>query len=298
MQQPNLTGHLQKIQAAITGPGKWVLGLIILLMPVNWGIEARKWQLSLRSLHAITYRQAFRAILSGVSFSLNTPNRIGEYGGRILFLPEGKRARAVSLTIAASFSQLLITLTMGAAGLFVISERLLAEGSNSNLRVWITVFRSVVIFFACTGFLIYFRMSWLLKGIGLVPGMKKLLPYISVLEDMDFKVLLRVLVLSGVRFLVFLIQYNLMLQLMDVQTGWWTGLWTVSVLFLLLATLPTVALLELGLRWEYSVMLFSPYSSNTVGILASATGIWLINLVLPAIIGSLFILGVRIFREP
>jgi hypothetical protein len=141
-------------------------------------------------------------------------------------------------------------------------------------------------------------MSWLLKGISMVPGMKKLLPYISVLEDMDFKVLLRVLILSGLRFLVFLIQYNLMLQLMDVQTGWWMGLWSVSVLFLLLATLPTVALLELGLRWEYSVMLFSPYSSNTIGILASATGIWLINLVLPAIIGSLFILGIRIFREP
>jgi hypothetical protein len=57
-------------------------------------------------------------------------------------------------------------------------------------------------------------------------------------------------------------------------------------------------MLELGLRWEYSIVLFGLYSTNTLGIYASATGIWLVNLVLPALAGSLFILGVRIFRDP
>jgi hypothetical protein len=34
-----------------------------------------------------------------------------------------------------------------------------------------------------------------------------------------------------------------------------------------------------------------------VGIYAVATGIWLINLVLPAIIGTLFMLSVKVFKE-
>jgi hypothetical protein len=45
-------------------------------------------------------------------------------------------------------------------------------------------------------------------------------------------------------------------------------------------------------------MLFGLYSANTVGIYAAATGIWLVNLVLPALAGSLFILGVRVLRDP
>jgi hypothetical protein len=156
----------------------------------------------------------------------------------------------------------------------------------------------VVLVVACVGMLVYFRMSWLVRGIELVPGVRRFVRYIAVLEDMDVTILLRVLLLSTLRFLVFVIQYNLMLRVMQVDMGWWEGFWAVCVLFLLLATLPTVALLELGLRWEYSIMLFGLYSANTVGIYAAATGIWLVNLVLPALAGSLFILGIRVFRDP
>jgi hypothetical protein len=97
--------------------------------------------------------------------------------------------------------------------------------------------------------------------------------------------------------MVFVIQYNLLLQAMQVEVTWWQGFWAVSVLFLLLAIWPTISIIELGLRWEYSLLLFKLFSRNTVGIYATATGIWLINLALPALIGSLFILGIKIFKE-
>ena len=297
-QQPDLAAHLRRIREALTGSSLPLLLAVLALMPLNWGLEARKWQVLLRKLERMRYSQAFKAILSGVAFSLNTPNRIGEYGGRVLFIPEGKRGQAVSLTIAGSFSQLLVTLFMGSAGLFFMTDRLLSAADGENLRIWINVFRMVVLAVACTGLLIYFRMSWIVRGIEMIPGVRKFVRYIAVLEDMDVTILLRVMLLSTLRFLVFVIQYNLMLRVMQVDMGWWEGFWAVCVLFLLLATLPTVALLELGLRWEYSIMLFGLYSANTVGIYAAATGIWLVNLVLPALAGSLFILGIRVFRDP
>jgi hypothetical protein len=89
----------------------------------------------------------------------------------------------------------------------------------------------------------------------------------------------------------------LLLQVLHVGVDVWVGFWLVSVLFLCLAIWPTIAILELGLRWEYSLFLFSLYSSNTVGIYAVATAIWLINLVVPAMAGSLFLLGLRIFKK-
>ena len=69
------------------------------------------------------------------------------------------------------------------------------------------------------------------------------------------------------------------------------------VLFLVLAIVPTVALAELGFRGKVSIQLFGLLSANTIGILATAAGIWIINLVIPAIAGSLLILGIRLFRN-
>jgi len=38
-------------------------------------------------------------------------------------------------------------------------------------------------------------------------------------------------------------------------------------------------------------------STNHIGIIAAAAGIWIINLIIPAIAGSILILGVRLFQN-
>ena len=69
-------------------------------MPVNWGLEARKWQLALRPVGGIAYRNAFKAVFTGAAVASFTPNRMGEYLGRILYIREGHRTQAIALTIA------------------------------------------------------------------------------------------------------------------------------------------------------------------------------------------------------
>jgi hypothetical protein len=68
-------------------------------------------------------------------------------------------------------------------------------------------------------------------------------------------------------------------------------------MFLALAIIPTIALAELGVRGKLSIFLFGMFSTNTLGIVLTASTIWLINLVVPALAGSLFILGIKIFRN-
>jgi hypothetical protein len=296
-QQPDLEQHLIYIKEAAYGSAAWKFWTVILLMFVNWGIEARKWQVLLYPLERIGLGRAFKAILAGVAFALNTPNRIGEYGGRVLFIPDGKRIRAVSLTIAGSFSQLIITLVIGIGGLFVLTDKFASNQDIASISIWLKFLKVILIVVTTICILIFFRISWIIRGVEKLPGVSKFVQHISVLEGLSVTILLRVLSLSFMRFLVFIIQYNLLLQVMHVNMGWWEGFWTVSVLFLWLAIWPTIALLELGLRWEYSLVLFGMYSQNIVGIYAAATCIWLINLVLPAMGGSLFMLGLRIFKE-
>jgi hypothetical protein len=38
------------------------------------------------------------------------------------------------------------------------------------------------------------------------------------------------------------------------------------------------------------------FSSNALGIIAATAGIWIINLLLPAVAGAVFLLGLRLFR--
>lgn len=295
--QPDLQTNLKLIRDAATGEASWKFWTVILLMVINWGIEARKWQVLLLPLERLSLARSFKAILSGVAFALNTPNRIGEYAGRVLYVSEGKRIRAVSLTIAGSFSQLIITLIFGVLGIWMLRDLFLASEYISPFYIWLKFLEGILIVITLICILVYFRISWIIKGVERLPGLGPIVRHIAVLEDLSVSILLRVLGLSAGRFFIFIIQYNLLLQVMHVDAGWWQGFWLVSVLFLWLAIWPTIALLELGLRWEYSILLFSMVSSNTVGIYAVATGIWIINLVIPALAGSLFMLGIRIFKE-
>jgi uncharacterized membrane protein YbhN (UPF0104 family) len=112
--QPDLDVRWQQIKAGWHGAEFW---LVVALMLVNWGIEARKWQVLVQHVQHFSFFKSFKSVLSGCSITMLTPNRIGEYGGRILYVEEGNRIKAISLTIVGSMSQLLVTMIMGCAGL-------------------------------------------------------------------------------------------------------------------------------------------------------------------------------------
>src|SRR5690349_19743709 len=116
MTQPHLETTWQNIKTALVGR-RWMLFSVFALMLVNWGVEARKWQVLLRPLERMSWLRAYKAIFAGLAFAVNTPNRVGEYGGRIIYVSESKRLKAISLTVVGSMSQLLITILVGCGGM-------------------------------------------------------------------------------------------------------------------------------------------------------------------------------------
>ena len=70
-----------------------------------------------------------------------------------------------------------------------------------------------------------------------------------------------------------------------------------SVVFLAMAVIPSIALVEVWLRGEISIQLMGLFSANLLGIGFTSVTVWFINLILPAIIGSLLLLNLRIFRK-
>jgi hypothetical protein len=121
--------------------------------------------------------------------------------------------------------------------------------------------------------------------------------FISQLDHFRVHELLAILLLSFIRFCIFTAQYLLLFSLFDVQIPLETTCFAVSVYFLILAIIPTAGIAELGVRGKVGISLFSLFSTNGIGILAAMGSIWLINIIFPAILGSLLMLNVKLFGK-
>ncbi len=297
--QPDLEQSLGLLKQSISPQNKWYIISLFILMLLNWGIEARKWQILVSSVQKVSLFTAAKAVLSGLSLSLFIPNGIGEYFGRIIYMNEGNRLRSIALTIAGSMSQLIVTLIAGLCGLLYLKNNVWAgAGQLQGLSVfWVNSIISMIFMGCLLLVLIYFRLSWLTALVEKIPFVYKYRYLIQNLEAFHWKELTRILSLSVSRFVVFTVQYLILLHIFNVQVSPVNAASTTSVLFLVLAVLPTIPVADLGIRGEAGIQLFGLLSSNTLGIIATSAGIWLVNIIIPAMAGSLFILSIKIFRN-
>lgn len=295
--QNGLEASLLRIRSSLGSANIWFLVVTLLLMGVNWGLEAFKWMLAVRRVQTISFGRAFKAVLSGISFSISTPNSIGEYVGRVLYMSEGNRIKAISLTVVANMSQLIVTFAMGLAALLFIEKDLvavrIAQPAFVNAFLWFSIIIIVTLL------LFYFRLPWLIKIIDKLPQVSRFSWAIEAIEHINATLLVKFLSLSIVRFLVFSLQYFLLFQLFDVKVTVWESWMGISVMFLVMAIIPTIALFtDLGLKNELSIQLMGLFTTNHLGVSLTSLSIWLINLVFPALIGSLLILGIKnIFKN-
>jgi hypothetical protein len=161
-----------------------------------------------------------------------------------------------------------------------------------NAVLFITIGAAVILT------LLYFRLSWLVRWIEKIPKIDRFIGWIRVLDDFNATILLRILSLSIARYAVFIGQYYLLFAAFMVPLNVQQVLGSVSVVFLVLSIVPTIAVItELGVRWKASMEVVQIFNGNLAGILATSLAIWIINLVIPALIGSLLILGVKIFNN-
>lgn len=296
--QPDWKLSFQRIWETFDSASLWAIVIAVGLMLVNWGIEARKWQIAVSQVQTISCSRAFKAIFTGTTLAFFTPNRMGEYMGRILYIEKGKRIQAISLTIVCSMAQLLVTLAAGLIGLIFIRSFLIASSNISSVQSWINLLMLITACVILILGLLYFRLGWLTQLIKRTPRINKYVAYIRVLDKFNATILLRILSLCMLRYTVFVLQYFLFFKVFKVDVNWWQTFWSISVVFLILAIIPSIALLtELGIRWKASIELVALFSTNITGILATSLAIWIINLVIPALIGSLLILGIKFFKK-
>jgi len=270
-----------------TGPVVFLL-LALFLTPFNLALEARKWHILAGSAHPLSFRGAFASYLAGMAISIVTPNRIGEYPGRILYLKRKNTFRLISVSALGIVSQFFTFFLFGITGLIYFDLNFHEYGNRLVLIICILIG-------IATGIL-YWRFEAWLNLLGNYKWTRKYNIYAQLLKRFNQKQLFNVLFISMVRYIIFTAQYLSLLYWMNVDVPIVGGFCFSALFFWLMAIIPTISLIELGARGAVSLYLFHHFSSNTIGILAATLAVWFLNLVIPSIIGSLLLLRMRLLR--
>lgn len=282
-----------------------ILFSLVLLMFVNWGLESLKWKLLIGLSENISFRKSFLAVLGGLAVSIFTPNRTGEFLGRVFILKKTEPLKAILLTIVGSFSQLLVTILVGSLAFLVFAPQYLTPFIPESARYVNWLVASLIGISAMALFL-FFNIPALkrLKFTFPTRYSEKITDGIAALSACPRRLLFNTLIISGLRYLVFSLQFYLSLSLMGVQMPLVYALQVIPVIYLVLTAIPTVALSEIGVRGSVSVFIFGLLASqsdfrpdNPLAVVSATTLIWLINIAIPSLAGVLVVFRLKFFRR-
>ena len=282
----------------INKQNSYIIFYVLLLMILNWSVEIFKWRFLIKKIEKISLLSSIIAVFSGITVSTITPNRIGEYGGRVFVLSAGNRWQGVVLTIVGSISQLITTICMGIASFLLFYPYF----NFSDLIEFLIVFAAVFSFFLLLTF--YFNVSILLSIIEKIKWLKKIVKYVSVLNTLSKTELFIVLLLSVLRHIIFSFQFYLLLKICGIDILLYQSFMLTSIIFFILAAIPTIALSEFGVRGSVSIFIFGLFYKDmqcnidilNIGVVSAAFFLWFVNLAIPAIIGSFFVFKLKFFK--
>ena len=267
-----------------------VLSVVFLLMFLNWGLEAAKWKRLISQVEKITLWRAIESVFCGLTWAVFTPNRIGEYGGRVFFLSPKRRIIGVVAMAVGNIGQMVLTNVFGAVALSIFIYRFV----GIDYRLFYALVVLSLMF--CLFFIVfYFNIRWL-NGILLsVRFTRRYKKFYNILARYKKRELLNILLFCLARYAVFSTQYFILFHWLIPEIHYLDILMMVSILFFVQSTLPSLDLFDIGVRSVTASYFFSSVTTQDVAVIACTASIWLINIIIPAILGAYFVSKLNFF---
>lgn len=261
----------------------WIVGAM-LLWPLNWGIEAAKWQLLTHHLTPQSYGECFKAVLGGVTVGFFTPNRIGEYPGRALFVPDSYRPSAIALGVVGTLAQTLAIALIGlpAAILFFAQAHTYTINPNTLYPTLTLITISLVV--------LYCLLPQIARAIAQrttkVAWANRIAQHLHLLSTKQLTLLL---LLSTVRYATFCTQLYFALRCFDIALTPAEAFIGIACNYLFVTVTPSLALSEVAIRGSYAVIFIGHFTPNTLGVASASICLWLLNYCTTMIAGSIIV---------
>ncbi|MDX1912392.1 MAG: lysylphosphatidylglycerol synthase transmembrane domain-containing protein [Saprospiraceae bacterium] len=270
----------------------WLL-LAVLLMPFNWLAETAKWKQLVQQYEPMGWWKALQAVWIGLAVSLFMPNRTGEFAGRILFVRPENRSLATVANFIGNFAQLTVTGCAGIAGAWWLFTRWWHPDSAG-----MPILLLAAILACCALLFLYTRVRHLpilLANIP-IPLIKRFAKDRFLFDPYRPSELYRILAWAILRYLLFASQYFFLLNFFGIKPGIMNAFAGISVLFLVQTGVPLPPLAGLLARGNVAILIWGQTGAPEVCSLAATFALWIINLILPALVGTFSLFFVNIAK--
>lgn len=260
----------------------------VLLMFLNWSLEAFKWQYVIKWVKEISFVKALKTVLLGLAFSFFTPRGIGEYFARAYTLDVNKKLPIVLSLLLARMTQLLVLVVGGIVGGFLIMDKDINPNHYIKfdldyfyVGVLAVVLSLLIVLFLVVRYKVKIRQVFNLLG-------KSGLFSLNVLGG--------VTLVSSVRYCTYCSQFVLLILAFGIGEASLLHVFgAVMFTFLMKSLVPVFNFMsDLGVREIFSVMFLSVVGVSPEVALSASLLLWFINIVFPTIIGAFLVFKTKI----
>ena len=195
---------------------------LIILSIFNWFFEIQKWQNLVKTIKQISFKDALEQSLGGLTASLITPNRIGDYGAKAVYYSKPFRSRIVVLNLIGNMAQMTITTIFGMVGLsFFINHYEIDVNYYS-----VTKYGFILIIVFLFAVLAVKQKRFKIKGV----SFERILTFI---KSLSLKSHITNLSLSVIRYLIFSFQFYYLLTMFGVDIEYSKAMIVITSLYFL-----------------------------------------------------------------
>lgn len=254
------------------------ISFLLLLSVLNRYFEILKWQNLASYMKPISVPEATKQVLAALTAGIFTPNGIGEYAGKALYYDKTETKQVVFLNLICNGIQMLLTVFLGIGGLLYF-----------NAKYKVVSIMTVALL--CSAFLVAFIILFSIKKITIKGySLQKLIDKINEIP----KYIHQKNILLGIcRYLVFSHQYYFLFLAFDVDLPYLVLMSAVTSVYFLASSLPTFQFLDFAVKGSVAIYFFGILGINEWIVLFVTTLMWYLNVVLPVIIGSYYVLNYK-----
>lgn len=256
---------------------------LVLLTVFNWFFEILKWKTLVKTIKKISFKEALEQSLGGLTASLITPNRIGDYGAKAIYYSKHYRKRIVLLNLLGNISQMTITTIFGIIGLVVFINRYQIEVDYFKLTKFVTL----IILIGAFAFFGAKQNKFNIKGFSLYK-------VVEFIKEIPLQVHLFNLSLALIRYLIFSFQFYYLLTIFGVEVDYFKAMVVITSMYLLASIIPSITIFDVVVKGSVAVFLFGFVQVNELTILSITTIMWLLNFAIPSVFGSYFVLNFKL----
>jgi len=265
---------------------------VIILMIINWSVETIKWKFLIDKIHFISWLDALEGILFGITFSMFTPSRVGEFGGRVFAL-NSDRIQAIVSTILGSATQLVANISLGVIGF--LSYLLIFEKFE---KYTLSIVFFLALFLVLLLHICLFNLDIIATKFPKVKQLENIRKYIDIISLYSNIDLLKIELLSVVRYIIYNVQFILLMYYFNIEISILYAVIISMTIFLFQTINPlNIALIDFGFRGNVALFFLMPFTDNSLNILVATIFLWFVNLIIPAIFGGISALRFKFISE-